>query len=791
MDCKDKIAMFISSDEKRAELLKNPEAATAYMKNLEKIISDASLSAGKKRELAQKAFGESQEYLSKKILNEARDLEKVTTLVSDSLSKIQKTAMNVKDAVLSHWERSYFNPSTVYDRASSIYAQLDNPIKDTLASRGHLENAASGNFDLDIYEVLRSGVKHTGDNASIINEIATIYKNSGVNVYNLFNENGAFIKFRDDHAITMRHDFMAIAQAGEEKWIAKVYPLLDKVKTFGKSSPSEHMDILKNIYKEMTENSLDIDAENPQTVIKKAWSPDKTISNLKTYESRRALHWLDGASWQKYNAEFGGNKPLLLQITERNKSTSKAIALMEKFGVNARENYERYTQNMITLAGKDLSVVEKNKILSESKLAYDIFTGRTDISAPGMMASVGEAVRGAAALAHLGKAVTASLFYDPFAIAMHRYINTGANPLMSHLEAFTKNIANMTKYWGVEDRVQFAKDFGLAIDRVEESFLDKVYADGVDRTSKSRTRGMLNVMYTYTGATHANKVARLTGVMAAVEDISSLAKKADSYKWKKEFTARTGITASEMGMIADVFSNPQGNITGIKDKATQQKLMSFLSASFDAASPGVDAKFKRTIYQGNPRGTYTGEFLRAIGQYKGASFAQTYAFGEVIRASKPNPMSTPLLGNIGHAAAPITYLAVSGIAMGMARYAIGKWADGKADEIDLTSPNIYKAAVQSSGAFGGAFADIIVPMGSLMAGQQTKAATFEQYFGFLTPSGSYGISAVNSASTIGRKKLQGKDLTDSEIDQFLRLMPYNNAIGISAIREFALDFLSR
>lgn len=145
------------------------------------------------------------------------------------------------------------------------------------------------------------------------------------------NRAGAFIQKMPGWIVRQSHDQGKIIKAGIDQWVAAVRPLLDADKTFGDKDPDA---FLRATFYALSSGEH-LKSRGGETDI-----PFKGPGNLaKQVSQDRLLHFKDADSWLTYNSRFG-TKSLIEGIVGGLEHAAGNIAIMETWGTNPEAMFQ-------------------------------------------------------------------------------------------------------------------------------------------------------------------------------------------------------------------------------------------------------------------------------------------------------------------------------------------------------------------------------------------------------------------------------------------------------------------
>lgn len=281
-------------------------------------------------------------------------------------------------------------------------------LADLQASGLHKE-FVRGTFDRDIYDALYKmgeGQSLSGipKEAVKLAEIVSKYQESARNTRNRF---GAWIRDLKGYITRQSHDMFKIRDAGEYAWIQTTLPRLDmpKMRSLGLIG-ADVMGSMRQLY-----------ADFASGVHTKAQASDEDLtafsagSNLARRESvSRALYFKDGIAAFEYNAQFGaGSGRLAESVLMGLDSAARSAALLKTLGTNPEAMLTKllddYEQGLIAEPQRRQEFRAKREAIL-NRLRY--VDGTTNIPGNVTAAKWGAGLRSLQSMAKLGGALISS-----------------------------------------------------------------------------------------------------------------------------------------------------------------------------------------------------------------------------------------------------------------------------------------------------------------------------------------------------------------------------------------------
>lgn len=509
-----------------------------------------------------------------------------------------------------------------------------------LTRRLGLLGSDAGVVDRDIARALWSiddSGKATADLAPEIKRIAEIIHKHQEAVRLRTNRAGAFIRKMPGYIVRQSHDQAAIARAGLEQWTAFIRPLLDAEKTFGVKDPEA---FLKATYFALSSGEH----------IKSRGATDDLAfrgpGNLaKKLSEERVLNFKDADSWFAYNEKFG-TKSMIEAVLGGMERGARDISLMETWGTNPEAEFKATIERHAT-ANRDKP--DWVKRLRDAKLANQFaeVDGTTRQVNNITLAHVSSGVRAAESMAKLGGATISSITDLPTAAAELRW--QGENLGSAYGGLLSEAVSGRSN---AEARALSA-EIGVGMEGVRDAILSRFGAsDGVSGTMAKLQRLFfkLNLLSGWTDAvkTGAGRMMAWRAAQQTKRGWGGLDPRfrsaisqygIDEPRWEViRKAALRGDDSREYLTAKAIRELPDDAFAGLGAKTERQTqrfrdelstaLQSFYSDRVDFAVVTPGARETAIIHQGTQRGTWVGEGLRFVMQFKAFPIAfATKVFG--------------------------------------------------------------------------------------------------------------------------------------------------------------------
>lgn len=454
------------------------------------------------------------------------------------------------------------------------------------------------------------------------------------------NNSGADIGKLSQYITRQSHDMYKIRAVTADAWTQFVLPLLDE-RTF--TGSKDKAATLRNIYNEFASgNHLRIDdaASDAPFDIREIVNAGKKLSKS------RVLFFKSADDWSKYNRQFGAGN-LRESIVAQFSRLGDGVGLMRALGPNYQKTFDNVFQAALdkATASGDLKAAEK---LSNSRKKFENMLAEMDGSTriPGnrMVAKASAIVRGVQSMAKLGGALISSITDIGTAASELRYQGHGL------FSSYYDSIVGMKTSLGKESTHRIASSLGVYLDGMR-SDIGARFSFREDLPGKMHKA--MQTFYKYNGLTWWTD--RMRGNMALamshrLANDSKLAWGALDDELKRVFK-QFSIGENDWPLIASAMEDVDGrgfvtpeklrdielskfkDLTG-KTSPTDRELMAarddleekLRSYFIDRTQYAVIAPDSRTyalMRAGTRSGTFEGELLRFIMQFKAFPIAFT------------------------------------------------------------------------------------------------------------------------------------------------------------------------
>ena len=492
-----------------------------------------------------------------------------------------------------------------------------------------------GKIDAEIYAYAYDRNAKVSQDAKDIHDV--IYRHSN-GQRERKNRAGAFIGEREDFLVRQSHDSRQIQKAGPETYKADLRRLLheDTFKNF--TSETEINSYIDDLYKRFVTGKHYLVDDGAQDLV---GSP-RSVNLAKKLSQARSLHFKDGASAFEYATKYSEGT-IWEKVAEQTRQDARTITLIEMYGPNPKAMHEAIKLDI------EKRLFDKGEVLSDfQKKALDAafakLNGELDIPSSYTLAEVSFGIRALENMSKLGGAVL-SAFSDVVFKGATLNRRTDLGFLGSYARAFEGLISRVPK----ADRDHVNSMTGIYLDATLGSM--HLRAGSIDAMPGRFSK--LQEQFFRWSLLQGWTVNHKKGVVAAVShDLARYRNTA--FDALPEKTRRNlemhNITADEWSVVGKMETvNPEtGNhfvtappvydladdvidgiiarqrgTTDITDNMRMQfkdelatKIQSLIADIADEAviTPGKREQVLMTF--GTQKGTYLGEFLRFVMQFK-------------------------------------------------------------------------------------------------------------------------------------------------------------------------------
>lgn len=440
------------------------------------------------------------------------------------------------------------------------------------------------------------------------------------------NRAGSFVRRIPGYIMRQSHDMLKIRKAGGSEWMSFIRPLLDADKTFGSSDPKAFLQgaydaLASGVHLKSQGSTTDLAFKGPGNLAKRV-------------SQERILHFKDGDAFMAYNDRFG-TRSLIEGIFGGLERSGRDIGLMETWGTNPQAMFE---DTRAALAYKyrsdhpDWAQKLRSKTLDHQFAEVD---GSAKIADDPSIAQFAGGIRAVQSMAKLGGSVISSISDVATAASELRFQgeNLGA--------AYTGLLANFLEGRSSREARILSADLGVGFDGVTGAIAMRFGANDDLPGKAANLQRLFFKLNLLTGWTDNMKTgaARMMSYRMAIEAGQGWAKidpklrdalslyGIDAAKWDvmRKATARLQdgkayLTPDSIRELPDGAFKPLGANTARQAQGLRDDLATTLQAFYtdrtDIAVVTPGAKEQAILHQGTTRGTWMGESLRFLMQFK-------------------------------------------------------------------------------------------------------------------------------------------------------------------------------
>jgi len=527
------------------------------------------------------------------------------------------------------------------------------------------------------------------------------------------NRLGASIGKLDGWAGAQTHDDVKMIQAGKDAWIGSVASKLDMARTFPDvTTPGDIEEALSGIYDTLVTGF-------PNKATPKEKGQKINPANLaKSLGKSRVLHFKDAESALAYRAEFGyGNT--VSGIFAHLRNSARMAANMEAMGPNPEVMFGSLVDGLKRRIKDDakLSPDEKAKQLKgldsdagQLRYALDTATGLVSRPVNVTAAKIGSDIRAVQSMAKLGGAVFSSVTDNVTAGLGSMFRGSG------FFRGLNAQLAGMMRGRPKGEQAEISFLLGEGFDGIIGNIVNPAAAnDGpVGKLSRLQERFFrMNGLSWWTDIQRAT-AGRMISAEMGMRAKTAYAKLPANYRhvlglhginenmWEairkvegRSVEGRDYITPDRIRELPDEAVAGLGKTAEDGRRNLELAVLRFFADETSYGVVEVDNATRRLMTQGQRPGTFAGEAIRFIGQFKGFPFAFTQRV--VGRAIYGHRKDAAWMGQKGaHMGALLAGMTMAGyMAMTMKDMMRGYWPPR-----DPTDPATWAAAFVQGGAAG-------------------------------------------------------------------------------------------
>ena len=523
------------------------------------------------------------------------------------------------------------------------------------------------------------------------------------------NRAGSFIRRLPGYIMRQSHDMLAIQKAGRQEWTAFVAPLLDAEKTFGGADPAK---FLSGAYDGLSSGiHLKSQGATDDLAFKGPGNLAKRISQ------ERILHFKDAESFLAYNDRFG-SRTLIEGIFNGLERSARDIGLMETWGTNPRAMFDDLRAALAySNRGTDPTLATKlrAKGLEDQFAEVD---GSTKIANDPSLAQITGTIRAVQSMAKLGGSVISSVSDLATAASELRFQGENLGT------AYTGLLANFLEGRSSREARALAADIGVGLDGALGSVALRFGAhdDLPGVASKLQRLFFKAKLLTWWTDSLKTVAARMMAHRAASETSRGWSKidprlrealslyGINEAKWEvmrkaplRSLDGKAYLTPDAIRALPDAAFKTLGAGTDRQAQSLRDEmataLRTFYTDRTDVAVVTPGAREQALLNQGTQRGTWLGESLRFIMQFK--AFPVSFATKVIGRDLGGEGLVNGLLRGKGDVLG-IAHTIAATTAMGMIALQAKEVLKGRSprDPFGENWANAWRAAMLQGGGMG-------------------------------------------------------------------------------------------
>ena len=431
------------------------------------------------------------------------------------------------------------------------------------------------------------------------------------------NKAGAFIRLKEGRVVRASHDPSKLTKVGKDAWVNYMSEggRINWSKTangdFANADDAAKRSFLERSYQAIvTGNRIGSD----KTELSKAFTGSKNLAKARSESA--VFTFKDADTWYEYDQQFGRGS-LREAFVQDLQGSMRSIALLEQFGTNPEELFKRVQKKLLDKHQNDLKksqrLQRKNSILNFNAMLAEV-TGDVNIGSHTKLARYLHFYRAIQTMAKLGGAAV-SAFSDVAFMASNRMYQG-----RSLMDAWGDSFSALFRGMNQGEMREFADRLGVGLESQLGDFMSRFNAsdDIPGNTSKLLNKFFkLNLLQPWTEANKrgvtlmiANDLGREAGKTFdnLAPDLQRLLSiyGIDAVKWN---AVRKGVKKGPDGRDYIVPGE-------IPDESVRENMFNLLTneAEFSVPSPG--ARERAILRQGYRPGTFAGEAIRFVGQFK-------------------------------------------------------------------------------------------------------------------------------------------------------------------------------
>jgi hypothetical protein len=431
------------------------------------------------------------------------------------------------------------------------------------------------------------------------------------------NKAGAFIRLKEGRVVRASHDPRKMTNVGKDAWVNYMSEgeRINWSKTangdFANADDAAKRGFLERSYEAITTG---IRLSTDTTEVSKAFTGPQNLAKARSESA--VFTFKDADTWYEYDQQFGRGS-LREAFVQDLQSSFRSIALLEQFGTNPEAMFKKVQKKLLKKYRSDPKKVKRLKregsILNFDAMIAEV-TGEVNIGSHTKLARWLHGYRAIQTMAKLGGAAV-SAFSDVAFMASNRMYQG-----RSLMDAWGDSFGALFRGMNQGEMREFADRLGVGLESQLGDFMSRFNAsdDIPGNTSKLLNKFFkLNLLQPWTEANKrgvtlmiANDLGREAGKTFdnLAPDLQRLLSiyGIDAVKWN---AVRKGVKKGPDGRDYIVPGE-------IPDESVRENMFNLLTneAEFSVPSPG--ARERAILRQGYRPGTFAGEAIRFVGQFK-------------------------------------------------------------------------------------------------------------------------------------------------------------------------------
>lgn len=583
------------------------------------------------------------------------------------------------------------------------------------------------------------------------------------------NKAGAWVGKLDGYITKQSHDSEKIRRAGYEAWKESAISRFDLQRMVAESG-SEAEAMLRGIYTDLASgNHMHLDRSEP--------TPFKGPANLaKKVSQSRTIHFKDADSWANYNQEYGTGS-LRESVMQGLAHSGQSTGLMQALGTNPKANFEAIKAELVDAAKRE-GKVDQVAALGEKRTALENYMAAVDgtMNIPGsqLWARRMANVRAWETMAKLGGMVLSQL--NDIAI----YGSGTSYQGRGFLSGMAQAVGGLGRDLKSAETRELAASLGVTFDNMAGE-ISRVgsFAEAGGMNKAVQLFMKLNLAQWWTDKMRASAALGMSHHMA-LQAGKGFDQLGPEYQ---RVLSLYGIAEKQWDHIrASSAKNVDGNAyivpENVADKDAQAMLRTYLTDQTSFLQLEPDAKTRAIMLQGTRPGTWTGEGMRFLTQFKSftGAYMQKIMGRELLgRGYEGDSLLKALTAGNGEMQG-LAQLIVMSTLMGYGSMALKDLAKGRTPRDPSESPEmalkVFAAAMVQGGGAG--------IYGDFLFGEASRfgSGTIESIAGPVP-------SAAGRIIDLYHKGMRGEDVAASALREVMGNTPFLNLFYTRA----ALDYL--